>query len=158
MQHAKCVSSIDLGWTCDLWFFATKFECEMSSMFSSSLHCLLLFYPPCFKCNSSTMHHVCNFFVRWKCEHGLRYELWTLCIDTWGHYSLASKLVLHNLQHNATHLLPVSVFKLLSFKVCMSNLYSSATSTTNGCLEAWSSYVLFAHGWWLRGNLKSWAN
>jgi hypothetical protein len=83
--------------------------------------------------------------VKWECEHGLKYEVWTLCINTQSHYNLASKLVLHNLQHDTIHLLLVLVFGLLSFKVCMSNLYSSATSTTNGCLEAGSSCVLFAH-------------
>jgi hypothetical protein len=68
---------------------------------------------------------------------------------------LASKLMLHNLQHNTIHLLHVLVFGLLSFKVCMNNLYSS---TTNGCLDVGSSCVLFAHFWWLKGNPESWAN
>ncbi len=85
------------------------------------------------------------FFVRWECEHGLDYELWTLCIDTRGHYNLVSGLILHNLQHNTAHLLPIMVLELLSFKVYMNNLYSNTTSTANGCLEAGSSCVLFAH-------------
>jgi len=95
------------------------------------------------------------FFARWKCDHGLRYELWTLCINTLGHYNLASRLMLHNLQHNTYHLLPILLFRLLNFKVCINNLYSS---TTNGCPKAGSSCVLFAHFWWFRWNLESWAN
>ncbi len=186
LWSAKCKSIVGkaLSATCkvhviyrhllDLWFviFCNKIWVQnvfyvlvfyvLSSSFLSSLlsfmRCLLLFYPPCFKCSSSTMHHACDFFVRWEYEHGLRYELWTLCIDIQGHCNLASKLMLQNLQHNTIHLLPILVFKLLSFKVCMSNLYSSATGTTNGCLEAEPFCVLFAHYWWLMGNSKSWTN
>ncbi len=62
VQHAKCMSFINLGWTCDLWFFATKFDCKVSTIFSYSLHGLLFFYPPCFKCSSLAMHHACNVF------------------------------------------------------------------------------------------------
>jgi hypothetical protein len=151
------MSYVDLSWTCDLWFFATKFECKVFFMFLYFLHGLLLFYPPYFKCNASTMHHVCNVFCEVK-MWAWKYELWTLCINTQGHYNLASRLVLHNLQHITIHLLLVLVFGLLSFKVCMSNLYSSTTSTTNGCLEVGSSYVLFAHFWWVKGNPEFWAN
>jgi len=126
-------------------------------MFSSSLHGLLLFYPPCFKCSSSIMHHACNVF----CEVRMWtwFEIWIMNIlhQHPRHCNLAFNLVLHNLQHNITHLLPILMFGLLSFKVCMSNLNSSTTST-NGCLEAKSSCVLFVHFWWLKGNPESWAN
>jgi hypothetical protein len=70
-------------------------------MFLYFLHGLLLFYPPYFKCNSSTMHHGCNVFCEGR-VWAWKYELWTLCINTQGHYSLASRLMLHNLQHNTT--------------------------------------------------------
>ncbi len=112
-----------------LVMFFMRWKCEHGLRYELRQQCIML----------------AMFFMRWKCEHGLRYELRTLCINTQGHYNLASKLMLHNLQHNTVHLFPVLVFKLLNFKVCMSNLYSNATSTTNGCFEAKSFCVLFAH-------------
>ncbi len=126
-------------------------------MFLSSLNGLLLFYTPCFKCNSSIMHRACNVF----CEVRVWtwFEVWIMNIlhQHPRHCNLAFNLVLHNLQHNIAHLLPILMFGLWSFKVCMSNLNSS-TMSTNGCLEARSSCVLFAHFWWLKGNPESWAN
>jgi hypothetical protein len=116
----------------NLWFFVAKFEFEVFPIFSFSLVSLFLFYPPCFKCSSLVMHHACNVFCEVRVWASLRYEPWTFCISTRGHCNLASKLVLHNLQDNTAHLLLILVLGLLSFKVCMSNLYSS---TTNGCLR-----------------------
>ncbi len=72
------MSFLNLGWTCDLWFFVAKFECKMSFIFSSYVCGLLLLYPPCFKCSFLAMHAM--FFVKWECEHGLKYELWTFSI------------------------------------------------------------------------------
>jgi hypothetical protein len=74
VQHAKCMSFVDLGWTCDLWFFVTKFECEVSSMFLSFSHSLFLFYS-CFKCSSSTMHHSYNVF--YEARVWAWFEVWT---------------------------------------------------------------------------------
>ncbi len=125
-------------------FYVLVFSMWSSSILSSLLQVQLFN-------NASNLQ--CS--LRWKCDHGLRYELWTLCINTLGHYNLASRLMLHNLQHNTYHLLPILLFRLLNFKVCINNLYSS---TTNGCPKAGSSCVLFAHFWWFRWNLESWAN
>jgi hypothetical protein len=112
-------------------FYLLIFFTWSSSFLSSLLQMQLFNNASCLQC----------FFVKWECEHSLRYELWTLCINTRSHYSLASKLVLHNLQHKTTHLFPVLVLRLLNFKVYMNNLYSSATSTTNGCLERQDHHV-----------------
>jgi hypothetical protein len=78
LWSAKCMSSIDLGWTCNLWFFAAKFECEVFTIFPPFLHGLLFFYPPCFKCNFLAMHHACNVFC--KVRVWTWFEAWTMNI------------------------------------------------------------------------------
>jgi hypothetical protein len=76
--NATCKVHINCRPWLDLWFviFATKFECEMSSIFSPSLRGLLLFYLPCFKCIFLEMHHACNVF----CEVRVWawFEVWTM--------------------------------------------------------------------------------
>jgi hypothetical protein len=139
VQHAKCMSFVNLGWTCDLWFFVAKFECKVSFMFLSSLRNLILFYLPCVKCSFSAMHHVCNVFCEVKVWAW--FEVWT---TNTLHQHLRPlqpyfQISVVYIQHNIVHLFLVLAFGPLSFKVFMNNLYSSAINTTNGCLEARSS-------------------
>jgi hypothetical protein len=78
VQHAKCTSFVNFVFLmiCDFLQQSLNAKCFLF------LHCLIIFSPLCFKCNSLVVHHVCN--VSCEVKVWTQFEVWMFSMR-WEH-------------------------------------------------------------------------